>query len=187
MKRKLKFSEFAELIGTTAKTVYKMGDRGEIITVIEKVNNRPTRLVVIDDEEIIKFKNIYSKKPVNDGNYEDIVTVNNDISNDNNYSESINSNEFVQEIFDKLIEINDTYNNKLSKLNDELITSRTKLLLLEDKANREGLYLAEINGLKEENEQLKNSKRRSLNISINVIIILVMVIISLITFNVLGK
>ena len=60
MEMKLKFAEFAELIGTTAKTVYKMEERKEIVTVTEKVNNRPTRLVVTNNEQINHFKNVYS-------------------------------------------------------------------------------------------------------------------------------
>jgi lipopolysaccharide export LptBFGC system permease protein LptF len=184
MERKLKFSEFAELIGTTAKTVYKMEEREEITTVIEKVNNRPTRLVVTDDNQINHFKNIYSKSPVNNSNYEENVTINNEVVNNNDSSQSANNNEIIQEMFDKMIVLNEEYNNRISKLNEELIDSKSKLLLLEDKANREGLYLAEINTLKKENNELKLSKSKSLNILVTVIIILLMVVVSMVTYNV---
>ena len=184
MERKLKFSEFAELIGTTAKTVYKMEERNEIITVIEKVNNRPTRLVITNDDQIKHFKTIYSKSPFTTGNYEDNVTINNDSMNCNNPSQTANNNEFVQEMFEKIVILNEEYNNRIEKLNNELIDSKSKLLLLEDKAGREGLYLKEINELKIENNQLKISKSKSLNILVTVIIVLLMVVVGLITYNV---
>lgn len=184
MERKLKFSEFAELIGTTAKTVYKMEEREEIITVIEKVNNRPTRLVVTNDEQINHFKNIYSKSPVNIGNYEDILTNSNDTMSSNNSTQSANSNEIVQEMFEKMLVLNEEYNNRIAKLNDELIDSKSKLLLLEDKAGREGMYLKEINELKNENTQLKTDKTKVANLLTSVIIVLLMVLVGLITYNV---
>ena len=184
MERKLKFAEFADLIGTTAKTVYKMEERKEIVTVIEKVNNRPTRLVVTDDNQINHFKNVYSKSPVNNSNYEDNVTINNDSLNSNNASQSANNNEVVQELFEKMLVMNEEYNNRIEKLNNELIDSKSKLLLLEDKAGREGMYLKEINELKSENETLKTSKVKVANQLTIVIVILSMVLVGLITYNV---
>lgn len=184
MERKLKFSEFAELIGTTAKTVYKMEEREEITTVIEKVNNRPTRLVVTNDEKIKHFKNTYSKSPVNYGNYEENVTINYDTMSNNNSSQSANNNEIVQEMFDRIINMNEEYNNRIAKLNEELVDSKSKLLLLEDKAGREGLYIKEINELKTENDKLKTDKTKVANQLVAVIIVLLMVVVGLITFNV---
>ena len=181
---KLKFAEFAELIGTTAKTVYKMEEREEIVTVTEKVNNRPTRLVVTNNDQINHFKNIYSKSPVNVGNYEDIVTNNNATMNVNNSSQFTNNNDVVQEMFDKIVTMNEQYNNRIAKLNEELIDSKSKLLFLEDKAGREGMYLKEINELKNENEELKTSKSKVVNTLFAVIVVLSMVIVAFITFNV---
>lgn len=184
MERKLKFSEFAELIGTTAKTVYKMEERNEIMTVIEKVNNRPTRLVITNDDQIKHFKTIYSKSPFTTSNYEENVTINNEEMNNNNHSQTANNNEFIQEMFERIVILNDEYNNRIEKLNNELIDSKSKLLLLEDKANREGLYIKEINELKIENNQLRISKSKSLNVLVTVIIVLSMVVVGLITYNV---
>ena len=184
MEKKLKFAEFAELIGTTAKTVYKMKERNEIMTVSERVNNRLTMLVVTNDEQIQKFKSLYSKTPINNGYYEDFVTINNDTMNENNYSQTNNSNEMLQEMFDRIISINDEYNNRIAKLNEELIDSKSKMLILEDKANREGLYIKEINELKTENEQLRTSKNKSLNALSTVIVILLMFIVGFITYTV---
>ena len=184
MEMKLKFAEFAELIGTTAKTVYKMEEREEIVTVTEKVNNRPTRLVVTNNEQINHFRNVYSKSPVNVGNCEDIVTNINTSMNVNNTSQSTNNGDVVQEMFDKIVAMNEQYNNRIAKLNEELINSKSKLLFLEDKAGREGLYLQEINELKTENEVLKTTKSKVVNSLIAVIVVLLMVIVGFITFNI---
>ena len=184
MEMKLKFAEFAELIGTTAKTVYKMEEREEIITVTEKVNNRPTRLVITNSEQINHFKNIYSKSPVNVGNCEDIVTNNNYSMNVNNATQSTNTPDVMQEVFDKIVTMNEQYNNRIAKLNEELIDSKSKLLFLEDKASREGLYLKEINELKTENNELKTNKTKVINLLVAVIVVLLMVVVGFITFNI---
>jgi hypothetical protein len=184
MERKLKVSEFAELIGITSKTVYKMESRGEIKTVNERVNNRLTTIVVTNDEEIQKFRLSYSKSPFNNSNYEEFVTNNNESMNNNNASQTAPNNEFIQEIFEKIVILNEEYNNRIEKLNNELIDSKSKLLLLEDRAGKEGLYLKEINELKAENEQLKTSKSRSLNALVTVIVILLMVVVGFVTYSV---
>jgi hypothetical protein len=184
MERKLKVSEFAELIGITSKTVYKMESRGEIKTVNERVNNRLTTIVVTNDEEIQKFRLSYSKSPFNNSNYEEFVTNNNESMNNNNSSQTAPNNEFIQEIFEKIVILNEEYNNRIEKLNNELIDSKSKLLLLEDRAGKEGLYLKEINELKAENEQLKTSKSRSLNALVTVIVILLMVVVGFVTYSV---
>ena len=184
MERKLKFSEFAELIGTTAKTVYKMEEREEIVTVVEKVNNRPTRLVITNDEQIKHFRTIYSKSPFATGNYEENVTINNEVMNNNNTSQPANNNEFIQDMFERIITLNDEYNNRIARLNEELVNSKSRMILLEDKAGREGMYIKEINELKSENESLKTGKAKALNTLVTVIVILLMVVVGLITYNI---
>ena len=184
MERKLKFSEFAELIGTTAKTVYKMEEREEIVTVVEKVNNRPTRLVITNDEQIKHFRTIYSKSPFVTGNYEENVTINNEVMNNNNTSQPANNNEFIQDMFERIITLNDEYNNRIARLNEELVNSKSRMILLEDKAGREGMYIKEINELKSENESLKTGKAKALNTLVTVIVILLMVVVGLITYNI---
>lgn len=184
MEKKLKFAEFAELIGTTAKTVYKMEEREEIITVTEKVNNRPTRLVVTNDEQIEKFRNIYRKTPVNNGNYEEMLTSNEPVLNSNNSTQPTENNETIKEMFERIIEVNKEYNNHIQKLSEELIDSKSKLLLLEDKAGREGLYLKEINELKSENETLKNYTKRLYALTITVCVLLSLVLVGVFTYNV---
>ena len=205
MERKLKFSEFAELIGVTAKTVYKMKDREQIRTVIERVNGREIQLVVTDTEEIERFRIMNGKGTDNNGNYEDILTDCELVTEDNNPSQSSNNitvkemfdrimiyndeyNKHIEELNEKHIErltqLNEEYNNRLTELNEELMDSKKQVILLEDKANREGLYLKEINDLKNENVQLLESKTKVKNLLLTVSVILLLVIVGLITFNV---
>ena len=165
MDRKLKVAEFAALLGIVPKTVYKMIERNEIITVTEKVNNRQTTLVVTNDEQIEEFRKSYSKNQVNNGNYYENVTGNecSEIFTERNEPVKNNSGaEFANEVIDKIITLNNgyneqinEYNNRLEKVNEQLITAKSKLLLLEDKAGREGVYINEINELRTDNNKLK--------------------------------
>ena len=61
MEKKLKVADFAALLGIVPKTVYKMIERNEVITVSERVNNRQTTLIVTDEEQIKNFRKIYGK------------------------------------------------------------------------------------------------------------------------------
>lgn len=184
MEKKLKIAEFAALIGVTAKTVYKMVDREEIKTVNEKVNNRLITLVVTNDAEIENFKNIYGKSPVNNGNYEDILTDSVESLNDNIHSQSSKNDISASEVLDRIIQINKEYNNELKRVNEELVNTKAQMLFLEDKASREGLYLQEIKELKTENEQLKIGNRKTLYALLTVIVILLLALVSYFTFNI---
>lgn len=165
MDRKLKVAEFAALLGIVPKTVYKMIERNEIITVTEKVNNRQTTLVVTNDEQIEEFRKSYSKNQVNNGNYYDNVTENECSESYTERNEQVKNNydaEFANEVIDKIITLNNgyneqinEYNNRLERVNEQLITAKSKLLLLEDKAGREGVYINEINELRTDNNKLK--------------------------------
>lgn len=172
MERKLKVAEFATILGVVPKTVYKMIERNEIITVNERVNNRQMTLIVTDDEQIEKFKSIYGKLPVSDGNCYNSVTDNDRLQPVSEQSHTVNESEcmekafnnanFTNEVIDRIITLNNgyneqlnTYNERLQRVNEELITAKSKMLLLEDKAGREGLYINEIKELKEGNKRLK--------------------------------
>lgn len=184
MEKKLKFSEFAKLIGTTAKTVYKMEEREEIVTVTEKVNNRLTRLIVTDDDQIEHFKNVYRKSSVNNGNCEDMLTDNETTMNSNNSSQTNKNDVSIIEIFDKVLKLNEEYNDRISKLNEKLLTSERQILLLEDKAGREGLYLKEINELKTENEKLKNARKKLFTLFLTVIVVILLLFVGFFTYNI---
>lgn len=190
MERKMKVADFAALLGIAAKTVYKMIEREEIMTVTEKVNNRATTLVVVTDEQISELKKNYSKEQVITGNCCENVTDNNhSIIDTESYEVVRNNNDtsFASEVIARIIAINDgyneqlkEYNERLQRVNDELVTEKSKVLLLEDKAGREGLYLNEINGLKTDNEKLK----RFIALLITLLVILLLGLTGYVTYNV---
>ena len=186
----MKVADFAALIGVVPKTVYKMIEREEIITVNEKVNNRSTTLIVTTDEQIEELKKSYGKDTVNDGNCYENVTVNNRSMDDINsqYMEKINNNNIVTaEVIDRIITLNEGYNEQLKEVteklftvNDELVKVKSQTLLLEDKAGREGFYLNEIN-------QLKNSNKRLMKfiyLTVTVIVFLLLSLTGYVTYNV---
>lgn len=153
-KIKLKVAEFAEVIGCTPKSVYKYIDNEQLNTVDEIVNGRKITFVLTDENQINEYRSKYSKAPVRNPVYEDILT-----TQESEYTpytiESQQNKEDLSDIIDRIITLNNGYNEKLSSLNERLITAESKQLLLEDKANREGLYLKEINELKAENNSIK--------------------------------
>ena len=192
MEKKLKISEFAELIGVTAKTAYKMESRGEITTVSEKVNNRLTTLVITNDDQIKQFRLIYSKSPFGNGNCEDMLTDNYETLNNHDSSQSASNNELIQDMFERIITINDEYNNRIAKLNDELITTKAQVLLIEDKKNvAEGdknHWQKEYFKLDEENKTLnkkleKSNKTLSLFITVSITLLFTFIG-ALLTYNI---
>lgn len=187
MEKKYKIADFAQLIGTSAKTVYRMIEREQLTTVIEKVNNRQTTMVVSNDEQIKEFATMNGKYNGNVGNYEDILTVNNEGMTNNNPSQNNNNAEIVNEIMDKILVLNEEFLNRLNKVNEELTNSKAQVLYLEDKAGREGMYLKEINDLKRDNNLLIKSKQTVFNVSLVVIFTLITVIIGMCLFNVMSK
>lgn len=190
MEKKFKVADFATLIGIAPKTVYKMIERNEILTDTERVNNRNTTVIITSDEQIAELQKIYSKSPVNDGNCYENVTVNNRSMDDLNtqYMEKINNNNIVTaEVIDRIITLNEGYNEQLKEVteklftvNDELVKVKSQTLLLEDKAGREGFYLNEIN-------QLKNSNKRLMKfiyLTVTVIVFLLLSLTGYVTYNV---
>lgn len=195
MEKKMSVSEFASLVGTTPKTVYeriKINDKlpvNEQLNVVkERINGRETTVIATNSEQIKIYSEIYGKNTVNNGEYYEDVTVNNDnftSYNDTNYVNSSENTENTSNFIDKLITVNENYNNRIEQKNTELITLqkelldvKSKQLLLEDKASREGLYLQEINTLKKDN----NSKNIVIRVLITVIIIMVMTILTVATY-----
>lgn len=143
MDKKLKVAEFAALLGIVPKTVYKMIERNEVITVTERVNNRQTTLIVTNDEQIEEFRKNYGKQQVNNGNYYNSVTENNQsipVNTGNEYLNNQNNSNLASEVIDKILTLNDgyyeqlnNYSDKIMSINEELISAKSNLLLLEDK------------------------------------------------------
>lgn len=190
MDRRLNVADFAALVGTTAKTIYeKINNHDELPvieqlnTVIEKVKGRSIKLILTNSEQIEYYKNLYSKDTVIDGEYYETLTDNNGDKTFINSQDTVktnNNNSFQSDLFDKFITVNNEFNNRLKQLTDELIMSKSKMLLLEDKANREGLYINEINELKKDNNRYK----LFIKLLTTVIITLLIVIVGYITFTI---
>lgn len=64
-------------------------------------------------------------------------------------------------------------------MNEELITTKSQMLLLEDKAGREGLYINEMNELKRDNNRLK----KFLYLALTVIVFMLISVTWLLTYN----
>jgi hypothetical protein len=167
---KMKVADFAGLIGCSQKTVYKLIENNQLKTVNELQNGRTIRLIVTNNIEITEFQKNYGKLPVSESECNEILTVNN-VQNNKMNVQNVSESENILNVFDKIMEVNNQYNERLEKVNNELITYKSKQLLLEDKASREGLYLSEIN-------DLKTSKNNILKWLISVIVILSLLLIT---------
>ena len=195
MKKKVSVSEFAAEVGTTAKTIYERIKKNselplneQLETVNEKVKGREVTLINTDTEQIELYKNIYGKENViNSEYYETLTDINGQDIYNNGYKppEINNINNSSSDMFDKLITINNEYNNRIDTVRNELFTvqkqlmeSEKRTLLLEDRAGREGFYLNEIDDLKKE-LKIKNNFNKLL---LTLIIVLIMVIITAVTY-----
>ena len=145
MERKMKIIDFAELVGGSAKSIYerlkKNGDLPEnekLVTVKEKFKGRDITLIVTNENQIKLYQSIYGNSPIMNSNYEDSVTLNygNQQVNESEFVEkNTNNNTLSPEILDKLLTLNEDFNNRLERVNNELITAKSQLLFLEDKKN----------------------------------------------------
>lgn len=193
----MNIADFAALVGTTPKTIYdKINNYSELpvneqlSTVIEKVKGRSIKLIVTNSEQIEYFKNLYGKNTVNEREYYETLTDNNGVKRVNEVQNNVKFNDDAvspDNIIERLLTLNDNYNERLERYNEELLKSynelatvKSKQLLLEDKASREGLYINEINDLKKENHRNK----LFINLLITVIIGLLLLIIGFITYNI---
>lgn len=190
MEQKINVADFAALVGTTSKTIYgKIQNHGDLPvnerlkTVKEKVKGREVMLIVTNSEQIDYYKNLYGKNTVNDGEYYETLTDNNGYKPVENPADKVRaliSEAMDYDIFEKLNTVYNEHTQELKKVYDELATVKSKQLLLEDKAGREGYYTNEINELKKEN----NRNQFVIKLLITVIVILAMVIFGYITFTI---
>ena len=129
MEKKFKVSDFAEIVGCTPKTVYKMIERNELKTVSEKVNNRETTVIVATDEQIRNLQGQFGKLLVNERECNENVT-------DNEGNEPVKNNDSLNvnsEIVDKVIDLSREYTDRLALVNEELVNARSQMLFLTDK------------------------------------------------------
>jgi hypothetical protein len=197
MEKKMNVAEFATLVGATSKTIYqKIRNNGELpvneqlMTVTEKIKGREITLIITNSEQIEYYKKLYGKETVNDGEYYETLTDNNGYKLVNDVNKPVNDNnnaDFNKNMFDRFITVNNDFNNRyeqkiteLMKVQNELAEVKSRQLLLEDKAGREGFYINEINGLKKDVEQ----KEIWIKGLITVIVILLLGLTGYITYNV---
>lgn len=193
MEKKFSVADFAQLVGTTSKTIYQKIENydnlpinEQLSTVKEKVKGREITFIVTNSEQIAYFQNLYGKNTVNESNYYENVTNLNGYSQVNNDIENIkpnNNNISNNSSFDKLLTLNETYLNRIETVTNELMEYKSKTLLLEDKASREGLYLNEIKGLETENNKLKTYNKVLFTILTIIVSVLLTVFITLMIVN----
>lgn len=185
MERELKIAELAALWNVSVPTCWNRIKKERLTTVIKKdESNKDVNYVSISDEIINKYvvnevNNLY--KDVNNGYYEDLLTVN----NVNNPETPIKSTDFIKDIInlnkgynEELKTVYNDYYNRLERLQNELIDYKSRVPLLEDRANREGLYLKEIEDLKKENK----SSKILIKVLITLLIMIIMLIMTFITY-----
>jgi len=153
MENEIKISELAKIWDVSVNTTWTRIKKEGLLTIKKIDNNREITFVSISDDILKK----YEVNKVNNGYYEELLT-------DDNTSQPLNGvqNQDIIEKFiefsnatqDRLITLNNNHNEEVNNLNEELMKFKSKIPLLEDKANREGLYLSEINGLKKGNKRL---------------------------------
>lgn len=170
-REKFKVADFAALIGCSQKTVYSLIAKGELKAVNETSKGRKIVLVLATDAEIHELQKIYGKNLVNEVNCKENETQYIE-SESKNIDFSVNTPTF----FEKVIELQNTFNEQIMKYNDELIEYKSRIPLLEDKAGREGLYLQQIKDIEAENTTLKKDNNILLKWLITVIILSVFII-----------
>lgn len=162
MKENITVQELANIWQVTVNTTWKRLNRikkelseGDERLIISKkmVNNREITVITIAEEFLNKFT---VNNPVNNGDYEELLTDNNPHNPVNNSTNSVNTQDLIDRVMDYSEQMNITVNNihndytqRLLTVQEELLKEKSKIPLLEDKAAREGMYLNEIKELKE--------------------------------------
>lgn len=185
MEKELKIAELSALWNVSVPTCWNRIKKEGLTTFKKKdETNKDITYIRISEEIINKYvinevNNLY--KDINNVYYEDMLNVNN-VNNPETFN---NTSDIIKDLInlnkgynEELKTVYNDYNNRLERLQEELITYKSKVPLLEDRANREGLYLKEIEDLKKENK----SDKILIKVLITLLIIIIMVIIMFITY-----
>jgi len=198
MEKELKIAELASIWGVSVPTTWNRIKKMGLSTFIKKSEtHKDVTYVSISEEKINEYVINHNNGVFNDNNnpyYKEMLNNNNVINNANNdvnngLSTLLNQENAINtELYiDKLITVNEEFNNRLERKNDEIIklynelmNIESKQLLLEDReknaTSREGLYLSEINQLKKRNKAL-------LSIVITLIMVFTILLTTFITLN----
>ena len=154
MQKELKISELASIWSTSVPTTWNR-IRKEGLTTFKKKdeNNKEVSFVTISEDVLNKYINNVNNLD-NNVYYEDMLNVNNvnnNVENIKTQDTQVFNKDDIKDIINTITTVNNDYNDRLKTLTDELITYKSKTLLLEDAKGREGYYINEINELKKEN------------------------------------
>lgn len=174
MEKKFKVSDFADLVGCTPKTVYKMIERNELFTVTEKVNHRETTLISANEARIKELQVQFGKITVSEQNCNEFVTY----IEGNEPVKNTNTNEIIE----KVIDITREYTEQIKTYNDELITYKSQVLLLEDKQKTEKASLEHWQQeYYQKDTELKTVQKSKTMIIISLVIVIVVLLLLLLT------
>lgn len=182
MEKRVKVADFAELVGCTPKTVYKMIERGELITGSERVNNRETTVIITSDAQIEDLQIQLGKLPVNVGECNENVTVN----DGNEPVKSSQNGTLNSDVIDKVVELAKEYSNQLKTVNEELVNAKSQMLFLTDKLKSDNdskdywqkQYF-------EKDFEVKQAEKSKIKVIIWLITVIVLLVIGLITVSLL--
>jgi len=183
MEKELKIAELAKIWGVSVPTTWNRIRKDNLTTFIKKnENNKDVNYVRISDEKIKEYvinvnnidKNVHYEELLN------VDNVNNDVIDAEYVRQDAQKGQIIiTDLFNGLKEVYNDCNERLEKVNNELITYKSKALLLEDKASREGLYINEINTLKTDINNVKKDNNKLLLWLITVIILSILCIAAL--------
>lgn len=183
MQRELKIAELASIWSVSVPTTWNRIKKNNLTTFIKKdENNKEVNYVRISDEKLNEYI-INIKNNDKNGYYEDMLNVDNDDNNviDGEYTrqDTIKAPAVFDSFINGLKTVYDDCNERINKVNEELITYKSKALLLEEKTNREGFYINEINTLKTDINNIKKDNNKLIIWLITVIILAILIIAAL--------
>lgn len=182
MEKEFSIAELSQIWGVSVPTTWNRIRKEGLTTFIKKnKNNKEITYVTISDDILNDYvinDNNNVNNVVNNVYYEETLS-NNNVNKVENQDIIDKQPDTLKDIINTITTIHNDYNERLKEVNNELINYKSKTLLLEDKAGREGYYLNEINDLKKVNKRDK----LIINLLIIFITILLLFITGFITYN----
>jgi hypothetical protein len=189
MNEEIKIADLARLWNVSVNTVWARIKKEGLLTSKRLDNNKEITFVSVPEEILKKYTVNNVINHTNNVDNEELLTANNP-HNEINNPQTVDIIErimtYSQGVNEQLIAINNNYNEELRTVNNELMKYKSQMPLLEDKASREGLYLKEINELKEVNNNVNKRNEALKNWLITVIILLILGLSTLTIFLILA-
>jgi hypothetical protein len=189
MNEEIKIADLARLWNVSVNTVWARIKKEGLLTSKRLDNNKEITFVSVPEEILKKYAVNNVINHTNNVDNEELLTSNNPDNGINN-PQTVDIIERIMEyskgVNEQLITINNNYNEELKTINNELMMYKSQMPLLEDKASREGLYLKEINELKEVNNKVNKRNEALKSWLITVIILMVLALSTLSVFLILA-